>query len=235
MKLTVLDSANPRQPFPPLKNALHEPNGLLAVGGCLSSERLINAYRHGVFPWFSGDEPILWWSPNPRLVLFPEKLVTSKRLAKTLRQNKFIVTFNQAFDSVIAKCAEVRANAEGTWISDDIQRAYSQLHREGVAHSVETWRDGELVGGLYGIALGKIFFGESMFHTQTDASKIAFTHCVKQLQAWDFQLIDCQVYSEHLVSLGAEEISRDAFSHLLTTHCADFTPTNAWICTQQTG
>ena len=178
MKLTILDATNPHQPFPPLRNALREPNGLLAVGGCLSSERLISAYRYGVFPWFSANEPILWWSPNPRLVLFPEKLLISKSLAKTLRQNRFNVTFDQAFDLVIAKCAELRANAEGTWISDDIQSAYSQLHREGVAHSVEAWRDGELVGGLYGIALGKVFFGESMFHTQTDASKVAFTHCV---------------------------------------------------------
>lgn len=219
MKLTVLDATNPQQPFPPLRNALREPNGLLAAGGCLSSERLINAYRHGVFPWFSGDEPILWWSPNPRLVLFPEKLLISKRLAKTIRQARFDVTFDGAFYDVIAKCAALRANAEGTWISDDIQRAYSQLHREGIAHSFEAWRDGELVGGLYGIALGKVFFGESMFHTETDASKVAFVHCVQQLQAWDFQLIDCQVYSEHLVSLGAEEIERAAFSGLLNIYC----------------
>ncbi|MDD5755164.1 MAG: leucyl/phenylalanyl-tRNA--protein transferase, partial [Methylococcales bacterium] len=183
--------------------------------GCLSSERLINAYRHGVFPWFSGDDPILWWSPHPRLVLFPEKFVVSKRLAKTLRQKKFDVTFNQAFESVIAKCAELRANAEGTWISDDIQRAYSQLHREGVAHSFEAWHNGELVGGLYGVALGKVFFGESMFHTMNDASKVAFSHCVHYLQTQGFQLIDCQVHSEHLVSLGAEEISRTEFYNLL--------------------
>lgn len=221
MKLAVLDENNPAQPFPPLRNALRDPNGLLAVGGCLSNERLINAYRHGVFPWFSGDEPILWWSPNPRLVLFPENLKISKRLAKTLRQNKFDVTVNQAFDLVISKCAELRANTEGTWISDDIQRAYSKLHRKGIAHSFEAWHDGELVGGLYGVALGKVFFGESMFHTVSDASKVAFTHCVQHLQTLGFQLIDCQVHSEHLVSLGAEEISRPDFSHLLATHCAD--------------
>ena len=149
MKLVVLDENNSSQPFPPLRNALCEPNGLLAIGGCLSSERLINAYRQGVFPWFSGNEPILWWSPNPRLVLFPAKLHISKRLAKTLRQKKFDVTTNQAFDLVISKCAELRVNAEGTWISADIQRAYSKLHREGFAHSFEAWHDGELVGGLY--------------------------------------------------------------------------------------
>lgn len=221
MKLTLLDENNPAQPFPPLRKALREPNGLLAVGGCLSSERLVNAYRHGAFPWFSGDEPILWWSPNPRLVLFPEKLQISKRLAKTLRQKKFDVTSNQAFESVIEKCAELRADAEGTWISDDIQRAYSQLHREGIAHSFEAWRDGELVGGLYGVALGNVFFGESMFHTVSDASKVAFTHCVQHLQSLGVQLIDCQVHSEHLVSLGAEEISRAEFSKLLATHCTE--------------
>lgn len=221
MKLVVLDTNNPAQPFPALRNALREPNGLLAVGGCLSSERLINAYRHGAFPWFSGDEPILWWSPNPRLVLFPEKLQISKRLAKTLRQNKFDVTVNQAFDAVIAKCGELRADTEGTWISNEIKNAYSQLHKEGIAHSFEAWHDGELVGGLYGVSLGKVFFGESMFHTVSDASKVAFTYCVQHLQSLGFQLIDCQVHSEHLVSLGAEEIARTKFSTLLATHCTD--------------
>ena len=221
MKLVLLDANNPLQPFPALRNALREPNGLLAVGGCLSSERLINAYRHGVFPWFSGEEPILWWSPNPRLVLFPEKLNVSKRLAKTIRQKKFNVTINQVFDSVISKCGELRADAEGTWISDDIKRAYSQLHRKGIAHSFEAWFDGELVGGLYGVALGNVFFGESMFHTMSDASKVAFAHCVQHLQSLGFQLIDCQVHSEHLVSLGAEEISRSEFSKLLAIHCTD--------------
>jgi leucyl/phenylalanyl-tRNA--protein transferase len=217
MKLAILDENNPAQPFPPLRHALREPNGLLAVGGCLSSERLINAYRHGAFPWFSNGDPILWWSPNPRLVLFPEKLQISKRFAKTLRQNKFDVTVNQAFDAVITRCAELRA--EGTWISDEIKNAYSQLHREGIAYSFEAWQEGELVGGLYGVALGNVFFGESMFHTVSDASKVAFAHCVEHLKAQNFQLIDCQVHSEHLVSLGAEEISRTKFSQLLKLYC----------------
>lgn len=219
MQLAVLNENTPTQPFPPLSSALYEPNGLIAVGGCLSSERLINAYQHGVFPWFGEGDPILWWSPDPRLVLFPEKLQISKSLAKTLRQEKFAVTVNQAFDFVIAKCAELRVNAEGTWISDGIKNAYSQLHQEGVAHSFEAWRDGELVGGLYGVALGKIFFGESMFHTVSDASKIAFVHCIQHLKKLNFQLIDCQVHSEHLVSLGAEEISRTEFSRLLKIYC----------------
>ena len=161
IELPFLDPHYPTQPFPPLNLALDEPNGLLAAGGCLSSARLINAYRHGVFPWFSDGEPILWWSPNPRLVLFPEKLHISTRLAKTLRQKKFEVTTNHAFDSVMENCAKLRVNAEGTWISEEIKTAYSKLHKEGVAHSFEAWREGQLVGGLYGIALGKIFFGES--------------------------------------------------------------------------
>ena len=218
--LPFLDPQDPCQLFPPLSEALDEPNGLLAAGGCLSSQRLINAYRHGVFPWFSDGEPILWWSPDPRLVLFPDNLYISTRLAKTLRQQKFEVTTNQAFESVIENCAKLRVNAEGTWISEEIKQAYSKLHKEGVAHSFEAWREGELVGGLYGIALGKMFFGESMFHVQRDASKVAFVHCVNQLKLQGFGLIDCQVYSEHLASLGAEEISRAEFSQLLTIYCS---------------
>ena len=215
MQLAQLDENNPSQPFPPLRKALRDPNGLLAIGGCLSSERLVNAYSQGIFPWFNDGDPILWWSPNPRLVLFPEKLQISKRLAKTIRQNKFDVTVNQAFDLVIEQCAKLRANAEGTWIGEEIKSAYSTLHQEGIAHSFEAWQYGELVGGLYGVALGKVFFGESMFHTVSDASKIAFAHCVNYLKMRDFQLIDCQVHTQHLVSLGAEEISRHEFSNLL--------------------
>lgn len=215
MQLAQLDENNPSQPFPPLRKALQDPNGLLAVGGCLSSERLVNAYSQGIFPWFNDGDPILWWSPNPRLVLFPEKLQISKRLAKTIRQNKFDVTVNQAFDLVIEQCARLRANAEGTWICEEMKSAYSRLHREGIVHSFEAWQHGELVGGLYGVALGKVFFGESMFHTVSDASKIAFAHCVNYLKMHDFQVIDCQVHTQHLVSLGAEEISRDEFANLL--------------------
>lgn len=220
MQLVQLDKDNPSQPFPPLQQALRDPNGLLAVGGCLSSTRLINAYSQGIFPWFNDGDPILWWSPNPRLVLFPEKLQISKRLAKTIRQNKFEVTVNQAFDFVIEKCAMLRAGAEGTWICEEMKSAYSTLHREGFAHSFETWQHGELVGGLYGVALGKVFFGESMFHTVSDASKIAFAHCVEYLKSRDFQLIDCQVHTQHLVSLGAEEISRNEFSNLLKKYAS---------------
>ena len=215
MNLILLNENNPLQPFPPLQKALKDPNGLLAVGGCLSAERLLNAYQNGIFPWFSDDDPILWWSPNPRLVLFPENLYISKKLAKTLRQNKFEFAMNTAFDLVIEKCAQLRADAEGTWITRDIKSAYANLHRQGFAHSFEAWQNGELVGGLYGIALGKIFFGESMFHEVSDASKVAFVHCMRYLKQHDFKLIDCQVYSEHLASLGAEEISRAEFSNWL--------------------
>jgi leucyl/phenylalanyl-tRNA---protein transferase len=221
MNLPILDENNPAQPFPSLQKALQDPNGLLAVGGCLSSVRLLNAYRHGAFPWFSENDPILWWSPDPRLVLFPEKLNISKKLAKTIRQNKFDVTVNQAFDLVIEQCAQLRADGQGTWISDDIKLAYSTLHQQGFAHSFEAWQNGELVGGLYGVALGKIFFGESMFHCVTDASKVAFIHCVDYLKQHDFKLIDCQVYSSHLASFGAIEIPRAEFSKLLAEHCAE--------------
>lgn len=215
INLPILEKNNPLQPFPPLQKALKNPNGLLAIGGCLSSERLLNAYQHGIFPWFNENDPVLWWSPDPRLVLFPENLCISKKLAKTIRQNKFELAHNQAFDLVIEKCAQVRANAEGTWITKEIKEAYSQLHRQGFAHSFEAWQNGELVGGLYGVMLGKIFFGESMFHYVSNASKVAFVYCVNYLQEKNVQLIDCQVYSPHLVSLGAKEISRTEFSTLL--------------------
>lgn len=219
MKLTILNPKNPEQDFPPVKRALREPDGLLAIGGCLSKKRLINAYRKGIFPWYNPGEPILWWSPDPRLVLFPDKLVISRSLRKTLRQNSFLVTFDQAFSEVINGCAEPRAEQSGTWITADIRQAYLELHQLGIAHSVETWSDSELVGGLYGVALGQVFFGESMFHTKTDASKVAFAVLVEKLKSWDYQLIDCQIHSNHLVSLGAEEIPRDRFVKLLNIYC----------------
>lgn len=215
INLPILDQNNPKQPFPPLQEALKDPNGLLAIGGCLSSERLLNAYQHGAFPWFNENDPILWWSPNPRLVLFPKDLNISKKLAKSIRQNKFELTHNQAFDLVIDKCAQVRVNMEGTWITEEIKEAYSQLHRQGFAHSFEAWQNDELVGGLYGVMLGKIFFGELMFHHVSNASKVAFVYCVDYLKKQNIQLIDCQVYSSHLVSFGAKEISRAEFSTLL--------------------
>jgi leucyl/phenylalanyl-tRNA--protein transferase len=219
MQLIALNPDNPEQDFPPVKNAQLKPDGLLAIGGCLSQIRLLNAYRHGVFPWYNPGEPILWWSPDPRLVLFPDELIVSRSLCKTLRKNIFSVTFDQAFNDVIDACADPRKYTNGTWITAEINVAYNQLHQAGFAHSVEVWLDGELVGGLYGIAMGRVFYGESMFHTQTDASKVAFVMLVQQLKIWGYQLIDCQVHSSHLISLGAEEISRDSFIKLLDRYC----------------
>ena len=219
MRLTLLDPHNPNQPFPPLHRALREPDGLLAVGGCLSAERLLTAYRQGIFPWYNADEPIFWWSPDPRLVLFPDNLILSRSLRKTLRKNVFTVTFDKAFSEVMIACAEPRKDSAGTWISSDIYQAYVELHQQGFAHSVEVWFNDELVGGLYGVALGQVFFGESMFHTKTDASKVAFVSLVEQLQAWHYQLIDCQIHTNHLASLGAEDIDRRTFVRLLNQYC----------------
>jgi leucyl/phenylalanyl-tRNA---protein transferase len=228
MSLTVLDANNPEQEFPALNKALSVPDGLLAIGGCLSKQRLLKAYRHGVFPWFNPDDPILWWSPDPRLVLFPHRLLISRSLKKTLRKAVYSVTFDQAFEAVIHACAEPRKQSSGTWITLEMNRAYRELHQLGIAHSVEAWCNGELVGGLYGVGIGQVFFGESMFHTQTDASKVAFAHLVKQLKDWDYQLIDCQVHTQHLTSLGAEEIKRATFKKLLDQYCDLPTGSRAW-------
>lgn len=203
MQLTQLDPFNPEQAFPSLHTALKQPNGLLAFGGCLSPRRIINAYQHGVFPWYNPGEPILWWSPNPRLVLFPDKLNISRSLAKTLRKQLFDIHFDRAFEHVITACAAPRHETSGTWISEEMLDAYIELHKNGVTHSFEAWRDGQLAGGLYGVAIGQVFFGESMFHTVNDASKVAFVHLIQQLSLWGYRLIDCQVSSAHLLSLGS--------------------------------
>lgn len=205
--------------FPPLEQALGEPNGLLAAGGDLSLERLIKAYRSGIFPWYNPGEPILWWSPDPRCVLWPEDLHISRSLRKRLRKQDYSVTFDTAFHRVISACASPRPNQDGTWISNDIFCAYLNLHHQGYAHSVEVWIDNELVGGLYGLALGKVFFGESMFSRQRDCSKIAFAWLTRQLQYWGYELIDCQVYNNHLASLGATEIARPDFIAELNRLC----------------
>jgi leucyl/phenylalanyl-tRNA--protein transferase len=228
MQLTVLDPRNAGQEFPPLNKALSTPNGLLAVGGCLSINRLINAYRHGIFPWYNPDEPILWWSPDPRLVLFPHKLAVSHSLRKTIKKRIFSITFDQAFGQVIAACANSRKDSTGTWITHEINDAYNELHRIGIAHSAEAWLDGELVGGLYGLALGRVFFGESMFHTKTDASKVAFAALVEQLIIWNYQLIDCQVHTSHLVNFGAQDIDRNYFIQLLDQYCDSPAAKTAW-------
>ncbi len=197
--------------FPPLEQALIEPDGLLAAGGDLSEPRLLNAYRNGIFPWYNPGEPILWWSPNPRCVLFPQDLYLSRSMRKRLRKTDYTVTFDCAFARVVAACAAPRQKQEGTWISEDIFKAYLNLHRRGIAHSVEVWIDQQLAGGLYGLSIGKVFFGESMFASQRDCSKIAFAWLTTQLQYWGYELIDCQVYNDHLASLGASEIPRAIF------------------------
>jgi leucyl/phenylalanyl-tRNA---protein transferase len=197
--------------FPSIDQALSEPDGLLAAGGDLKVQRLLQAYQNGIFPWYEDGQPILWWSPNPRMVLRPEDLKISKSLHKLLRRNHYTLSMDQDFAAVIQGCAEARRDATGTWITDEMQAAYCALHAAGFAHSVEVWSQQELVGGLYGVALGEVFFGESMFSREANTSKLALVSLVKQLQQWKYKLIDCQVSSEHLLSLGAKEISREQF------------------------
>ncbi|HSC81510.1 MAG TPA: leucyl/phenylalanyl-tRNA--protein transferase [Chitinolyticbacter sp.] len=197
--------------FPPLSRALVEPNGLLAAGGDLAPERLLAAYRAGIFPWFMPGEPILWWSPDPRTVLYPAELHVPRSLCKVIRHRCYTVRFDTAFDEVLAGCAGPRTGVRGTWITDEMRAAYGELHRLGHAHSAECWMDGELVGGLYGVAIGQMFYGESMFARAADASKIAFVHLVRWLDAQGFGLIDCQMRTDHLVRFGAREIARDDF------------------------
>lgn len=204
--------------FPSPHRALVEPNGLLAVGGDLSADRLLLAYRSGIFPWFNEGEPPLWWSPDPRMVLYPEHIKVSRSLGKRLKRGDFELTLDQCFDQVIHGCASLREHTTGTWITPAMETAYNDLHQRGHAHSVEAWQDGKLVGGLYGLALGGLFFGESMFSRATDASKAALVFLARHLQARGFRLIDCQVYSAHLASLGAQPIPRSAFLQELAAH-----------------
>lgn len=197
--------------FPPVEQALREPNGLLAAGGDLQPPRLLDAYRHGIFPWFSAGDPILWWSPDPRMVLFPDEFKISKSLRRTLRNADYRVTVDTAFEQVMRACAAPRDGQDGTWIQEEIIAAYVRLHHMGLAHSIETWMEGRLVGGLYGVSLGRMFYGESMFSLRSDASKIALAHLVLQLRRWNFGMIDCQMNTRHLASLGAREIPRTEF------------------------
>lgn len=198
--------------FPPLERALAEPGGLLAAGGELTPEWLLAAYRRGIFPWFSGDEPILWWSPDPRLVLIPGEIRIHRSLRKVLRQGRFEIRIDTAFAEVMAQCAAPRAQGAGTWITPRMQTAYGRMHELGYAHSVECWQHDKLVGGLYGMALGRAFFGESMFSRETDASKVALAHLARILDQLGFAVIDCQMTTPHLLSMGAREIGRSAFA-----------------------
>jgi len=212
----VITWLNPNDPFPPLDSALREPNGLLAAGGDLSPQRLIEAYSRGIFPWFNPGEPILWWSPDPRMVLFPGELKVSRSLRKTLKKHPYEIRVDTAFRQIMKACAAPRNDHSGTWITPAMIGAYTELHLQGLAHSVETWMGNKLVGGLYGISLGRMFYGESMFSLATDASKIAFVHLVRQLERWGFGMIDCQMKTAHLATLGAREIPRAEFSQKLT-------------------
>lgn len=203
--------------FPSVEMATSE--GIVAIGGDLGIERLLLAYRSGIFPWYNEDEPIVWWSPDPRFVLFPEKLRVTKSMQSVLNNGTFRFTINRAFNKVLQNCKSItRKDQEGTWITPEVQKAYTELHELGYAHSAEAWMNGELVGGLYGIKLGNVFFGESMFSTISNASKFAFINYVRQLQKENIALIDCQVYTAHLESLGAKMIKREIFMDLLRTN-----------------
>lgn len=206
----------PSDPFPDMTRALRDPNGLLAAGADLSPERLLAAYRRGIFPWYGPGEPILWWSPDPRMVLEPTAFKLSRSLVRRLRRRDYEVRVDSAFEAVMRACAEPRPGQRGTWIVEAMIQAYLRLHRLGHAHSVETWIDGQLVGGLYGIAIGRMFYGESMFARATDASKIALAHLCAQLARWQFGLIDCQMETAHLASLGARPIDRAGFIERLS-------------------
>jgi leucyl/phenylalanyl-tRNA---protein transferase len=213
--------------FPPLDQALREPPGLLAAGGDLRPARLLSAYERGVFPWYSAQQPILWWAPDPRMVLFPDEIKITRSLSKTLRNGGFKCRLDTAFSATIRACAAPRRSGGDTWLNEEMIESYEELHRLGYGHSVETWRDGELVGGLYGLQLDKVFFGESMFSRERDASKVALVRLVEQCRTRGIELIDCQIASDHLGSLGAREISRNEFVSLLRHH-ARRAPSGRW-------
>ena len=200
-----------KEPFPPVERALKNPNGLLAAGGELSTERLLAAYRSGVFPWYSGEEPILWWSPDPRMVLFCDELKVSRSLAKNIRNKGFEIRIDSAFARVVKACSEPRKGEGGTWLTPAMQAAYAALHRLGHAHSVETWQGERLVGGLYGVAIGRMFYGESMFSAATNGSKVALLALCRAMRDWGWPLLDAQVASDHLFTLGAREMQRADF------------------------
>lgn len=218
-RIAWLTPTDPPDSFPPVESALREPDGLLAAGGDLSEERLLHAYRHGIFPWYEDGQPILWWCPDPRCVLPPRNFHVSRRFRQYIRQSPFLLTCNRAFDDVIEACAGRRDGQPGTWITASMKQAFRGLHRNGWAHSVEIWDGDDLVGGIYGLAMGRLFFGESMFHRADNASKFAMLGLTRILSQHDFALLDCQVLSHHLLTLGAEAISRREFSRSLENAC----------------
>jgi len=224
----LLAPDDPSAAFPDVREALTEPDGLLAIGGDLSVARLVNAYRHGIFPWFSAGDPILWWSPDPRTVLHPRGLRVSRSLRKVLRRKQLGVTLDRDFPAVIKACAEPRADGGGTWLVPEMIDAYRALHVHGLAHSVEVWQDGNLAGGLYGVAIGGIFFGESMFTRVDNASKVALVHLCNFLAHHGFGLVDCQVLTGHLLRMGAEQIPRERFVHCVEQLRDLPTPRGPW-------
>ena len=233
--MALIQSLQPAEDFPPTSEALDYPNGLLAIGGDLTPGRLLSAYHRGIFPWFEAPQPVLWWTPDPRSVLFPDELHISRSLRKTLRRDAFDLAVDTQFNPVMHACAEARAAGPGTWIDDAMIDAYTALHRMGYAHSVEVMADGELVGGLYGVALGRVFFGESMFSRRSDASKVALVALVHLLKSADFSLIDCQVESAHLNTLGARNISRLDFEQWLAQTRVDEPAGDVWVLPARCG
>ena len=226
--LPWLDPDDDSDPFPAIELALKDPDGLLAAGGSLRPERLLNAYRSGIFPWFENDQPILWWSPDPRLVINPSELHISRSLNKFIKKQHYHCTIDTAFKRVISECSAPREQQDGSWITNSMIDAYQALFRLGHAHSVEVWLDDELIGGLYGVCIGQVFFGESMFSRKSNASKVGFAFICRQLSAWGCQIVDCQVHSDHLESLGAATISRDSFISRLEQYCPLPLSNNAW-------
>jgi leucyl/phenylalanyl-tRNA--protein transferase len=218
-RIAWISANDPPDAFPDISRAMREPDGLLAAGGDLSSPRLLAAYRLGIFPWFDEGQPILWWSPDPRCVLLPGRFHVSRRLRRDLRRSDAEIRFNTRFAEVVEKCAEPRPGQYGTWITPEIIGAYSRLHAEGWAHSIEVWQDDALIGGLYGLAIGRVFFGESMFSRQSNASKYALYALSQHLQTQEFALIDCQVLSHHLTTLGAALLPRAEFADILKVAC----------------
>ncbi|MSO29885.1 MAG: leucyl/phenylalanyl-tRNA--protein transferase [Acidobacteria bacterium] len=204
-----------QDPFPPVEEAMTDPNGLLAAGADLSADRLLDAYLRGIFPWFGEDDPLLWWSPDPRMVLMVNELHVSRSLRRVIRSGRYRVTLDNAFTDVMAGCAEPRDDQAGTWITAEMVEAYTRLAARGFGHSVEVWEGSDLVGGLYGVAIGRMFYGESMFSRRTDASKVALVTLVRQLERWEFETVDCQMATTHLASLGAREIPRAEFAERL--------------------
>lgn len=228
LQIQWLSRGDPAEAFPPAESAMKSPNGLLAAGGDLEPQRLLHAYRNGIFPWFENDQPILWWSPDPRCVLYPEELHVSRRLRRSLKRSELGLTFNAAFGHVIRACGERRDRHFGTWITGGMVDAYVRLHELGWAHSVEVWRQDELVGGIYGLAIGRAFFGESMFSRMSDASKIAMLALCRELRRRDVKLLDCQIPSPHLATLGAVRIPRDRFLRELQLACSPPSQLERW-------